>query len=113
MKYSLNGSWELFAVSPDEPEITTPDALDSRSSIVGQVPGNIELDLYAAGWIKDPYIGEQAKALRPFEFYDFWYRKRFRTPADFTGSIMLDLQGVDCFADVYLNRKKVGVLRNA
>ena len=113
MIFQLNGTWELFPVSPDEPEVSLPEDLDGLKPISGQVPGNIELDLAAAQWIDEPFVGKNAKALRPFEFYDFWYRKFFRTPEFFAGPVKLCLQGVDCFAEIFLNRKKIGECRNA
>ena len=41
------------------------------------VPGNIEDALFSAGRIGDPYYSLNAKALRPYEFFEWIYEREF------------------------------------
>lgn len=111
MKYiDLNGNWELF-LFPVGKKISSPSELDNATPLEAAVPGNIELDLLRAGLVREPFTGTNALDCRKYEEHDFWYRKTFE--ADFTGSCELVLEGVDCFAEVFLNGEKIGSCENA
>lgn len=113
MTFDLSGRWELFAISPGHTEITRPEQLNGLNPIPGSVPGNLELDLVSAGMAEDPFLAENVRAYRTFEFYDFWYRKEFAVPPEFTGKCELVFDGVDCFAEFFLNEEKIGESGNA
>ena len=103
MKIDLSGAWELYVISPEHPAVTAPEQLEKLTPVTGKVPGNIELDLCSAGFAEDPFLKENAKAYRKFEFYDFWYQRKFSLPPETAGKTELVFEGGDCFAEYFLN----------
>ncbi len=112
---SLNGKWELsFWEQPSEP-VRSPDAVQrqKRQVIAATVPRNVELDLLAAGLIKDPMVGNNANELRPWEGYQWCYVKEFVAPkVEEDQRIQLFFGGIDCLADIWVNGKLVGTAEN-
>jgi beta-mannosidase len=108
-RISLNGDWELYYVSQKDSGLAHPDELDASGSdrVTAVVPGNVELDLWKAGRIKDPYIGDNIKALEQYELYEWWYVREFDTPSE-QGKTELIFHGVDCMATYWLNGKEIG-----
>ena len=112
---SLNGQWALhFWLQPETP-VTTPEAMRhvSYHTIAAQVPGNVELDLLAAGLINDPMIGANIWELRIYEGYQWCYVRSFPTPEyQKDQKVYLWFGGIDCLADIWLNETKVGSTDN-
>ena len=112
---SLNGEWKLY-YHPEEgilPE--TPDELAAAGwpEIRAQVPGNIELDLMRAGLAEEPFYAENLYAFRKYEFYQWWFVRTFDVPADCKGrKCVLQFDGIDTFADVFVNDVPVGSTDN-
>ena len=113
LQFDLSGEWKLYAVDPGKMEITQPSQLKALKPITGSVPGNLELDLTRAGITKDPFIGENGKAYRKYEYFDFWYQREFTVPRNMTGACDLVFDAVDCFAEYFLNGEKIGTSANA
>ncbi len=112
---SLNGPWTLHYWLQPETPVTTPDAMSGVSfrTIPAGVPGNVELDLLAAGLIRDPMKGSNVWDMRPFEGYQWCYERRFVTPEyRLEQKLFLWFGGIDCLADIWLNGKKVGSAEN-
>lgn len=106
----LNGAWE-FAWTDAVP----PDATDAASLRAGglelrpcRVPGNLELDLHTAGLIGDPFVGMNMTELRHLEQAHAWYVRRFALRERPAGRAELLFEGLDCYADIYLNGSLVG-----
>lgn len=113
--YSLDGTWKLAFCPEDGRQPETPEALESAGldTIDAAVPGNVELDLVAAGRAPDPYEGCNVYQFRPYEFYTWWYTRTFSLPAEDTGrAFCLRLEGVDTFADLWLNGERIGQTDN-
>ncbi|MDR1601590.1 MAG: glycoside hydrolase family 2 [Tannerella sp.] len=112
---SLNGTWELsFWEQPATP-VRSPEVLRQTEcrTITATVPGNVELDLLAAGLIHDPMIGSNVWEMRPYEGYQWCYARTFPTPALADGQrASLRFGGIDCLADIWLNGTKVGEAEN-
>lgn len=112
---SLNGRWNLaFWPQPEQP-VTDPAQLKSLAvdTVPAQVPGNVELDLLAAGRIADPMIGNNVYALRKYEGYQWCYARRFPSPALALGQrLQLFFRGIDCLATIWLNGRPVGEADN-
>ena len=112
MVTDLCGEW-LFAfarVAPETPFRTLDELAASGVELrPAAVPGNFELDLLAAGLIEDPFFGLNALKLRELEDCHVWYGRRFsyRPPAE-PVEVELRLEGVDCYARVYLNGRHIG-----
>ncbi|MDR2765067.1 MAG: glycoside hydrolase family 2 [Tannerella sp.] len=112
---SLNGRWDLsFREQPETP-VRSPEALQQTTfrTIAATVPGNVELDLLAAGLIQDPMIGSNVWEMRPYEGYQWCYTRTFPTPGHVAGQrVCLRFGGIDCLADIWLNGEKVGEAEN-
>ncbi|GHT22019.1 beta-mannosidase [Bacteroidia bacterium] len=105
---SLNGKWELSYWEQPRKPVRTPDAMQQVTfkTIPATVPGNVELDLQAAGIIHDPMIGNNVWEMRPYEGHQWCYSRTFPTPAVEDGqTVMLCFGGIDCLADIWLNGK--------
>jgi len=114
---SLDGRWTLrFWPQPETP-VTAPGALASVKSrtIPATVPGNVELDLLAAGLIRDPMIGANVWDMRPYEGCQWCYARSFPTPEfqrEKGQKVFLWFGGIDCLADIWLNGKKAASVDN-
>ena len=112
---SLNGSWTLHFWAQPEIPVTSPDAMRNISykTIPATVPGNVELDLLAAGLIRDPMIGANVWDMRPYEGYQWCFERRFPTPEYRQDQkVFLRFGGIDCLADIWLNGTKVASTDN-
>lgn len=115
-RWSLDGTWSL-SYGPDSADAPADPARLSRAGwpmVKATVPGNVELDLVAAGLLPDPLIAANIEKLRPLEFNQWWYRRSFSSPACPPGhGIDLVFEGLDCFASVWVNGTLVGESANA
>ena len=113
---SLDGKWELkFWPQPVAGPIGDPADIKnvSTSTVSATVPGNVELDLQAAGSLKDLRIGNNVYAARAYEGYQWCYTRTFATPKlDKDQTLQLTFNGIDCLARVWLNGKLVGTPEN-
>ena len=75
--------------------------------IPASVPGDITIDLYRAGMISDPYYGMNYVENSWIARKDFTYETDIEITDEILSqeSIVLTFEGVDVFADVYLNGK--------
>jgi beta-mannosidase len=100
----LDDGWRLRLAAPH------PDApaglLDA--SIPASVPGNVYLDLLAAGLIPDPYLGTNELALRWIGRCDWTYELTFDWAPDATGEQELVFDGLDTLAEVWLDGRHLG-----
>ena len=110
----LSGPWS-FATSfrPDEYRTLADIEAGGVETLPCQVPSNLELDLHASGKIPDPFLGMNIVSLRKYESAHVWYFRRFdcAVPADTTP--ILVFEGLDCFAEVWLNGRSIGTSANA
>jgi len=114
---SLDGQWTLHFWPQPETPVTSPEAMRGVASVTktipATVPGNVELDLLAAGLIKDPMIGANVWDMRPYEGHQWCYERRFPTPEHRQDQkVFLWFGGIDCLADIWLNGKKIGSPEN-
>ena len=112
----LNGSdWKLSYWEQPQRPVTSPNGLKSvnTKTISATVPGNVELDLLAAGLIEDPMVGCNTDKLRSWEGYQWCYTKDFTAPALEEGQICeLFFGGIDCLADIWIDDRHVGSTEN-
>jgi beta-mannosidase len=112
---SLNGRWTLAYWPQGETPVTDPGQMTSLAveTVAATVPGNVELDLLAAGRIADPMIGSHVYALRKYEGYQWCYTRRFGSPVLKPGQrLQLHFGGIDCLASIWLNGRHVGEADN-
>lgn len=109
---NLNGIWKLYPIEYGN-NIQFPDDLANIPSIEGEVPGNVELDLIKAGLLpEDIFKGMNITQAQKYETYDWWYETDFKTP-DHERDLIIRFDGVDCFADYWLNGQKFGETENS
>uniref|UniRef100_UPI0040747516 Glycoside hydrolase family 2 n=1 Tax=metagenome TaxID=256318 RepID=UPI0040747516 len=112
---SLNGRWTLkFFPQPAVPVMTIEGAEAANGIVVDAVvPGNVEIDMEAAGLVEDPMVGNNIYKLRPYEGYQWYYSRTFAAPVVTEGQrLVLHFGGIDTFAEVYVNGIKVGSADN-
>src|SRR5574344_1769809 len=79
---SLDGAWRLsYWPEPDGGAIRSLPVGVPVERVKATVPGNVEIDLEAAGKIDDPRLGSNVYKLRPFEGYQWLYEREFDAPA--------------------------------
>lgn len=73
------------------------------------VPGTVHIDLMKLGKIKDPFFGVNEKSLQWIGEKDWEYVKDFNVDDALLAASNVDLvmEGVDTYADVYVNDKKI------
>lgn len=78
------------------------------------VPGDVTVDFYDNGLIKNPWIKMNYEESFWILREDFSYTKTFRIGKDFLSydKIFVNLKGVDTYSDVYVNGKHVGLTEN-
>lgn len=108
MRYSLDGQWTLNY----QPEKRDMPAFAQWPQIPATVPGNVELDLFRAGVEADPFYAENIYHYRKYEFYRFVYERTFKLPKIEGGTPKLVFEGLNTYADVFVNGVKVGYCDN-
>lgn len=86
-----------------------------NKKIPAKVPGDINIDLFNAGIISNPYIAENYKESTWVGREDFEYTKDFVLDEETLSyeSITITFKGIDLFASIYINDKHVGEAKNA
>ncbi|MBQ7986724.1 MAG: glycoside hydrolase family 2 [Clostridia bacterium] len=115
--YSLNGNWDLYFFKQGSMNIKTPEDLKGSDvpKILAEVPGNVELDLSKAGYLpQDLYMGMNIEKVQDYELHEWWYEREFDAPElDDKEKAFLKFDGVDCFAEYFVNGEKIGESKNA
>lgn len=114
-RLDLNGPWQ-FAVQLGKPKDDYTCAADLAKAGLevrpAQVPGNLELDLQANGLIDEPFYGLNIVDLQKYEHAHSWYFRRFEAGDRPGYNAQLVFEGVDCYADIYLNGRLLGSVDN-
>ena len=108
---SLNGEWSLtygpLQEYPEKSPSTKPPA--DWPTIPARVPGNVELDMVAAGKIEPLEKGNRVLQALKLENHQWWYKRTFRAGHGEPGEkAELVFEGLDCVATVWLNGEEVG-----
>ena len=114
-KINLDGTWKLRVLDGKQFEsLKKPVRFEKDVKkfpyINGEVPGNFELDLVRAGLLADPFFGDNILTLQSLEFSHLVYYREFTAERAVGGVLRFD--GVDTFADIYLNGEYVGSTDN-
>lgn len=109
----LNGKWKLYYAPEGENRISSVFDLEKSgiAFVEATVPGNVELDLSAAGILpEDLFKGMNILEAEKYENYEWWYEKAFSAPdaPDNDHKVVLHFGAVDCIAEYYLNGEKIG-----
>ena len=111
MTIQLNGEWKLYFYPEEQLMIDHPDALDQSGlkPVPAVVPGNVELDLEAAGILPEIFLGKNIQKIRQFEGHTWWYVREFDVPAGGRPDAWeLVCEGLDTLASVWINGVLVG-----
>ncbi len=86
----------------------------SKELIKAEVPGSVQLNLYRAGIIEDPFYRDNEEKNRWIGEKDWEYLTEFSIPEEILKkeNIEIVFKGLDTFADVFLNEKKILVSDN-
>lgn len=131
MKHTLTAPWSLTVLphkrlrawvrdrggrpvtcAADLPAPEVPAALEGCVTVPATVPGNFELDLFRAGLIPDPFFDTNILSLRRLEDRHLFYVTAFDAPAGYDASVTredgeapasLHFEGIDTYADIYVN----------
>lgn len=108
----LNGAWTFRAIPTDG---TIPAA--SRQCLrwmPATVPGTVHTDLLARDIIPDPFVGTAELDVQWVATQQWQYRRVFSIPAAFLKerSIELVAEGLDTFAEIRCNGRRVGTTEN-
>ena len=95
--YDLCGAWRL----------SCKDSPIGSFELEGQVPGCVHTDLINNKVINDIFYRDNAKKIQWIENCDFTYTKSFFVERVQSGAY-LEFDGLDTYADVYLNGQKIG-----
>lgn len=117
-KICLDGKWKLFyeencKCSKSASNLTDIVSLNKSGyrCITGTVPGNFELDMMDCGLLPDLFFGTNALMARKLENLHLWYATEFDVE-DTDGEWYFDFEGIDTFAEIYLNGEEIGYTEN-
>lgn len=110
----LNGTWSLY-IAENKDCRSFRDSLTATADlnkcgfcmIPGKVPGNFELDMLSSGLIEDPFFGDNSLKIQELENRHLWYCRKFDFNGDAQNAYLI-FEGIDTFADIYLNGSKIG-----
>jgi len=103
---TIDGGWRFRILPGTARAQARPEAAPWREA---RVPGTVHTDLLAHGAIPDPYVGTPEAGLQWIGLADWEYRTAFDATRAITDAARSDLvfEGLDTFAEVYLNGEKV------
>ena len=103
---SLDQGWQFRLAPGDNYARTHPETTRWRDA---SVPGTVQTDLLAAGLATDPFMRDNEAAIQWVGLADWQYRSTFQVDRATLerGHVALVFDGLDTFADVYLNGHKL------
>lgn len=115
-RLSLDGDWRLvygYHYDFDRGIVTGETAEKSElTKIAAKVPGNFELDLERAGKCGEIFYGDNVYSLYDCENMDQLYYRRFTYEPEKNVRPYLVCEGLDCFAEVFIDGVLVGESEN-
>ncbi len=112
----LDGDWTCaYGYHWDmDPAWTTAAACDAApmTKIPAKVPGNLELDLERAKKCPEIFYGDNVYRLYDCENMDAVYYRTFAWDGDASVTPVLVCEGLDCFAQLFVDGKKIGESAN-
>jgi len=102
-RVAIDRGWTFRLVSGNAQQAVHPEAVPWHAA---KVPGTVHTDLLANKLIRDPYIGAPEFGLQWIGLADWEYRTRFDAPRQAARSDLV-FEGLDTFAEVWLNGEKL------
>lgn len=102
----IGKGWSFRLLTGHSQAAAHPEAGAWRAA---SVPGTVHTDLFAQRLIPDPYVGAPEAGLQWIGLADWEYRTRFDAPRSSVEAARSDLvfEGLDTFAEVWLNGEKL------
>lgn len=102
----LEGVWDLSFQHPSNKDLWT--------TIPGDVPGNVAMDLHRAGLLPDPYVAENFRSCEWAASESFFYRTSLELPAEASNCPGAELvfDGLDTYATIKVNGEVIGDAAN-
>ncbi|MDI4648252.1 beta-mannosidase [Cohnella hashimotonis] len=111
----LDRDWKIQGFDGREniPEAVHGTSFDDTEWLAAAVPGDVHSTLLAHGRIEDPFFSTNDQTCLWIERKTWVYRTVFDRPNDVeTASLMLELDGLDTLAEVFVNGESVAVAGN-
>ncbi len=112
----LNGTWRVRWADGQRgrADHANREEVDEARYIDAEVPGEIHMDVWKQGWIKDPYVETNCLAARWVEECIWSYRRFFTAPrVALKGRAWLHFEGLDLAATIVLNGQEIGKHANS
>lgn len=110
--YSLSGDhWQIASFEPGQglERRAFAEGYPATEAIAATVPGDVHWDLERAGKVPPIYYGLNSQKIGWVAGKEWWYRKRFVTPAAWRGkTVRLHFEAVDYLTDIWINGKLLG-----
>ncbi|HXX63574.1 MAG TPA: glycoside hydrolase family 2 protein, partial [Bacteroidota bacterium] len=105
---SLDGRWQFRALRPAGNLPGFPKR--ALRWMNASVPGTVHTDLMACGLLQDPFYRMREKEAQWVEHVDWVYRRQFDVQEDLLGERAIELvaAGLDTFAEIHLNGRRLG-----
>ena len=111
-RLTLDGDWTLacgYHWDFDKSIVSLDAAKSSGLKILpAKVPGNFELDLERAGVCGEIFYGDNIYSMYDCENMDALYSRRFTYEPEKNTRAVLVCEGLDCFAEVFIDGELVG-----
>jgi len=102
-RVAIGKGWTFRLVTGNAQQAAHPEAVPWHAA---KVPGTVHTDLFANKLIPDPYVGAPEAGLQWIGLADWEYRTQFDAPRRGARSDLV-LEGLDTFAEVWLNGEKL------
>jgi len=102
-RVAIGKGWTFRLVTGNAQQAAHPEAVPWHAA---KVPGTVHTDLFANKLIPDPYVGAPEAGLQWIGLADWEYRTQFDAPRRGARSDLV-FEGLDTFAEVWLNGEKL------
>jgi beta-mannosidase len=102
-RVAIGKGWTFRLVTGNAQQAAHPEAVPWHAA---KVPGTVHTDLFANKLIPDPYVGAPEAGLQWIGLADWEYRTYFDAPRRAARSDLV-FEGLDTFAEVWLNGEKL------
>lgn len=110
-RISLDGIWRgAYGIDCGSPAAF--DETDGMNKIAASVPGSLETDLEAAGILPELFFGENILKVQDYETTHYCLSRVFDYKKEPGTTDTLVFEGIDCFADIFIDGVRVGENHN-
>ena len=104
----LDGVWKgAYSAECDRPTCYADAVSAGMNEIPANVPGSLETDLEAAGILPEIFFGENVLKTYDYENVHYCCSRMFTYEPGDTDDVLV-FEGIDCFADIYVDGVKIG-----